>query len=90
MDLVEESGQLLVSEWAAVLRRDQREDPRAAVRGGRRRPGTGRTGPRSVDAAALAVHAAAARYAPSPTIAESSNSSERSLFDTTDIGGDDW
>ena len=27
MDLVEESGRLLVSEWAAVLRRDQREDP---------------------------------------------------------------
>ena len=45
---------------------------------------------RSVDAAALAVHAAAARYAPSPTIAESSSSGERSLFDTADIGGDDW
>ena len=88
--VVEESGRRLVADWADVLRRDQREDPGAAVRAAvdvLEQVGLVR---RSLDGAVLAVHAAAARYAPNPTIAETSTTGERSLFDTTDIGGDDW
>lgn len=72
--------------WREGLRRDQREDPEAAVREAlgllqqlgllRRLPPMGR----SVDGG-WAVHAAAARYTTHTTLAEASGSGERSLFD---------
>ena len=73
--------------WQEGLRRDQREDPDAAVRealGLLQQLGLlrqlGPTG-RSDDGGAWAVHAAAARYATRTTLAEASGSGERSLFD---------
>jgi uncharacterized protein (TIGR02678 family) len=84
----EELGRGLVSEWAEALRRDQREDPDAAVREALSiLEGMGLLR-RCDDPAGLDVHAAAARYAPSPVIAEASMTGERSLFDTTDPGED--
>jgi uncharacterized protein (TIGR02678 family) len=66
--------------WREGLRRDQREDPEAAVREalnllrqfGLVRPGD--------NGGSWAVHAAAARYATRTTLAEASDSGERSLF----------
>lgn len=73
--------------WQEGLRRDQREDPDAAVRealGLLQQLGLLRQlGPigRSHDGGVWAVHAAAARYATRTTLAEASGSGERSLFD---------
>jgi uncharacterized protein (TIGR02678 family) len=66
--------------WREGLRRDQREDPEAAVREalnllcqfGLVRPGD--------NGGQWAVHAAAARYVTRTTLAEASDSGERSLF----------
>jgi len=76
--------------WQEGLRRDQREDPDAAVREAlglleqlgllRRLAPMGPVG-QSVDGGGWAVHAAAARYATRTTLAEASGSGERSLFD---------
>lgn len=85
----EELGRRLVSEWADVLRRDQRESPDAATRealGILEAVGLVR---RRDDVASLEIHAAAARYAPSPVIAEASASGERSLFDTMEREADE-
>lgn len=90
MAAAEETGRLLVAEWSDVLRRDQREDPGAAVRGAVSVLELVGLVRRSDDSDWLAVHAAAARYAPTPTIVEVSTSGERSLFDTTTDEGDDW
>jgi len=79
--------------WQEGLRRDQREDPDAAVNealdllqqlGLLRQLGPrGPIGPlvQRVDGGEWAVHAAAARYATRTTLAEASGSGERSLFD---------
>jgi len=73
--------------WQEGLRRDQREDPDAAVGealGLLQQLGLLRQlGPigRSHDGGVWAVHAAAARYATRTTLAEASGSGERSLFD---------
>jgi len=72
--------------WREGLRRDQREDPEAAVRealGLLQQLGLLRQlGPigHSDDGCAWAVHAAATRYATHTTLAEASDSGERSLF----------
>jgi uncharacterized protein (TIGR02678 family) len=81
---VEETGRDLVGEWGEALRRDQRDDPGAAVREALSiLEGMGLLR-RCDDPGALEVHAAAARYAPRPVIAEAALTGERSLFDTTD------
>jgi uncharacterized protein (TIGR02678 family) len=76
--------------WQEGLRRDQRDDPDAAVRealglleqlGLLRRLGSSGPVGQSDDGGAWAVHAAAARYATRTTLAEASGSGERSLFD---------
>ena len=67
--------------WREGLRRDQREDPGAAIREALDllcQLGLLR---QSADADSWAVHAAAARYATHTTLAEASDSGERSLFD---------
>jgi uncharacterized protein (TIGR02678 family) len=67
--------------WQEGLRRDQRENPDAAVREALnllRQLGLLR---RCEDGDAWAVHASAARYATRTTLAEASGSGERSLFD---------
>ena len=67
--------------WQEGLRRDQREDPAAAVCEALNllcQLGLLR---HSDDGGAWAVHAAAARYATRTTLAEASDSGERSLFD---------
>jgi uncharacterized protein (TIGR02678 family) len=83
----------VLSLWQEGLRRDQREDPDAAVNealdllqqlGLLRQLGPqGPIGPlgHRDDGGEWAVHAAAARYATRTTLAEASGSGERSLFD---------
>lgn len=78
----------VVSTWAEVLRREQRESPEAAVGEAfalLEAMGVVRQVAGTVDESArLLVHAAAARYAPAPVIAEKSSTGELSLFDTRD------
>jgi len=71
----------VLQRWREGLRRDQREDPESAVREALDllcQLGLLR---QSHDAGSWAVHAAAARYATHTTLAEASDSGERSLFD---------
>ena len=71
----------VLQRWREGLRRDQREDPQSAVREALDllcQLGLLR---QSHDAGSWAVHAAAARYATHTTLAEASDSGERSLFD---------
>lgn len=73
-------GDRVLRRWSAGLRRDVREDPAsAAERAVELLVGMGLV--RRGEAGALFVHAASARYAPRPTLAEASDSGERSLFD---------
>lgn len=65
--------------WADRLRRDQREDPDGAV--GDALDVLVRFGLVRREGEELLVHAAATRYAPQVTLAESRASGERSLFD---------
>jgi len=71
----------VLQRWREGLRRDQREDPQSAVREALDllcQLGLLR---QSRHAGSWAVHAAAARYATHTTLAEASDSGERSLFD---------
>lgn len=68
--------------WAERLRRDQREDPEGAVQDAI--DVLVRFGLVRRDGAQLLVHAAATRYAPQVTLAETSATGERSLFDDPD------
>lgn len=71
----------VLTKWAEVLRRDQRESPDAAVEEAFTLLETMGLVRRS-ESATIEVHAAAARYAPAPVIVERSSTGELSLFDT--------
>lgn len=73
--------------WADRLRRDQREDPDGAVRDAL--DVLVRFGLVRHEGAQLLIHAAATRYAPQVTLAESSSTGERSLFDDSGDSGDE-
>lgn len=69
--------------WGAGLRKDMRDDAASATRQAvARLVAIGLV--RLEDGEALSVHSAAARYAPRATLAESSATGERSLFDVED------
>ncbi|KGN41805.1 TIGR02678 family protein [Knoellia aerolata] len=74
----------IVSRWAEVLRRDQREAPDAAVDEAFALLESMGLLRRSDDPRSMEVHAAASRYAPAPVIVEKSSTGELSLFDTQD------
>lgn len=74
----------VVSQWAEVLRRDQREAPDAAVDEAFALLESMGLVRRTDDTTVIEVHAAAARYAPAPVIVERSSTGELSLFDTPD------
>jgi len=78
---VRSASSQVLQRWREGLRRDQREDPESAIREALdllRQLGLLRHGDYP---GSWAVHAAAARYATHTTLAEASDSGERSLFD---------
>ncbi len=79
----------LVGTWGRALRRELREEPDRAYAAAL--AVLVRTGLlRSAPGAGLELHAAAARYAPQPTLTEASDSGEASLFDTSTDDEDPW
>lgn len=80
-DVVHDRCRVLVARWGGALRRELREDPvRAQDAAIAVLTGAGLL--RWTPDRALELHAAAARYAPRPALADRSDSGEASLFDT--------
>lgn len=73
----------VVDRWAQGLRRDQREDPEAAIREALAVLATTGLVRLAPEAGVLLVHAAAMRYATRAVLADASATGERSLFDVS-------
>lgn len=81
------SARAVLERWAEGLRRDQREDPDAAIREALALLEAMGLLRRDLEAHRFLVHAAAARYAARAVLADAAGSGERSLFDLGDDDG---